>query len=102
MNFFSILILFTIFSAFVNSNLLEYSETQAGLEMFRAFTFKDEIVIQMTEGLNKSTNCIEPTIHLRYLRRDGTIEPSKVDFPISEINFCLGPTGFLPTEIYSF
>ncbi|PKY58454.1 hypothetical protein RhiirA4_480380 [Rhizophagus irregularis] len=54
-------------------------------------TYRDGIaVVHLIKPINES--CIEPRIDLRILHPNGTIDSAKVDYPIPEYNFCLGPS----------
>ncbi|CAG8651341.1 11325_t:CDS:10 [Rhizophagus irregularis] len=74
-------------------NVIPYNETEPGLEVYKVFSYRDETaVILLIKPINES--CVEPRIDLRILHPNGTIDSAKVDYPIPEYNFCLGPNGF--------
>jgi hypothetical protein len=85
------------------NNLIIYNETERGLFPYLAMTFKNETVIRLVKLLDTSPDsdlCIDPKIRLRWVRQDGTVERGIVDFYIPEHNFCPGPDGFYPYEVY--
>ncbi|CAB4493246.1 unnamed protein product [Rhizophagus irregularis] len=90
--FYSILLFISPLTVY-SYNVIPYNETEPGLEVYKVFSYRDETaVILLIKPINES--CVEPRIDLRILHPNGTIDSAKVDYPIPEYNFCLGPNGF--------
>ncbi|CAB4403041.1 unnamed protein product [Rhizophagus irregularis] len=90
--FYSILLFISPLTVY-SYNVIPYNETEPGLEVYKVFSYRDETaVILLIKPINES--CVEPRIDLRILHPNGTIDSAKVDYPIPEYNFCLGPHGF--------
>ncbi|CAB4403038.1 unnamed protein product [Rhizophagus irregularis] len=74
-------------------DVILHNETEPGLKIYKVHTYRDGIaVVHLVKPINES--CIEPRIDLRILHPNGTVDSAKVDYPIPEYNFCLGPNGF--------
>ncbi|CAB4382861.1 unnamed protein product [Rhizophagus irregularis] len=90
--FYSILLFISPLTVY-SYNVIPYDETEPGLEVYKVFSYRDETaVILLIKPINES--CVEPRIDIRILHPNGTIDSAKVDYPIPEYNFCLGPNGF--------
>jgi hypothetical protein len=66
-------------------------------------TFKNEAVVRLIKFLDTSSEtnfCLDPKIRLRWVHQDGTVERGIVDFYVPEHNFCPGPDGFYPYDVY--
>ncbi|CAB5193391.1 unnamed protein product [Rhizophagus irregularis] len=106
-NLFYFILLFINPLTVYSYNVISHNETEPGLEVFKVFSYRDgTAVILLIKPINES--CVEPRIDLRILHPNGTIDSVKVDYPIPEYNFCLGPHGFywfdsarsLPSSMY--
>ena len=70
-----ILILINLLTVY--SYVILHNETEPGTKIYKLFTYRDDgtAVINIIKPIN------------------GTIDNAKVDYPIPEYNFCLGPSG---------
>src|SRR5436305_5974631 len=94
--FITIYFLFSLYTLNVYSfDSTLYTETEPGLQIYGLIPLplKDLTILHMIKPINNS--CIEPEVNFRILYPNGTTEVSKVDYPIPEFNFCVGPSGFL-------
>src|SRR2546421_11750167 len=69
-----------------------YTETEPGRKVHQLMSFKDFKILHMVKPINDC--CLESEFDFRTLHLNGTIEVTKLDYPIPEFNFCVGPSGF--------
>ena len=68
-------------------------------EIRRAFTFENDVVVQIIYPTDLVTYCLDPSVYLWVNYENGTITPFRVDFSFPAYNFCPGPSGFYSLEI---
>ncbi|GBC50609.1 uncharacterized protein OCT59_001463 [Rhizophagus irregularis] len=89
-NLFYFILLFINPLTVYSYDVILHNETEPGFKIYKVLSYRDGItVVHLVKPINES--CIEPRIDLRILHPNGTIDSAKVDYPIPEYNFCLGP-----------
>ncbi|CAB4403043.1 unnamed protein product [Rhizophagus irregularis] len=97
-NLFYFILLFINPLTVYSYDVILHNETEPGFKIYKVFSYRDGItVVHLVKPINES--CIEPRIDLRILHPNGTIDSAKVDYPIPEYNFCLGPSGYYWLDI---
>ena len=90
------------YSLVMNTTLI-YIEPRSDFIMSRFFIIKDddEMILQLLYLKDNMTKCLEPSIDLRHIKiTERKVEAVKVNFQIPEHNFCPGPSGFYPIDLY--